>query len=91
MFIKNPEVCDTKYHRSIVLGVVSMRRRGKVCKYVAGRNDQNEKASVICDDNQGANILAKNRQVGICTKHNYIRCRFLQYMIEDKDIDIQYI
>ena len=50
-----------------------------------------EKPSVIYEDNQGAIYLAKNRQVGICTKHIGIRHHFLRGIVEEKDIDIQYI
>ena len=45
---------------------------------------------VIYDNNQGAIFLAKNRQVGICTKHTDIHHHFLRYMVEEKDIDIHY-
>ena len=50
-----------------------------------------QKPSVIYEDNQGVIFLAKNRQVDICTKDIYIRHHFLQDMVEDKDIDVQYI
>ena len=50
-----------------------------------------EKPSVFYEDNQGAIFLAKNRQVGIHTKHINICHRFLRDMVEGKDIDIQYI
>ena len=50
-----------------------------------------EKPSVIYEDNQGAIFLAKNRQVGILTKHINIRHHFLRDMAEEKYIDIQYI
>ena len=50
-----------------------------------------KKPSVIYEDNQGAIFLAKNRQVGICTKHIDIRHHFLRDMVEEKDIDVQYI
>ena len=50
-----------------------------------------EKPSDIYEDNQGAIFLAKNRQVGICTKRIDICHRFLRDMVEEKDIDIQYI
>ena len=44
------------------------------------------------EDNQGGEIfLSKNRQVGIHTKHMDICHHFLRDMVEDKDIDIQYI
>ena len=47
--------------------------------------------SVIYEDNQGAIFLANNRQVGIRTKHIDIRRHFLQDMVEEKDICVQYI
>ena len=50
-----------------------------------------EKPSIIYKDNQGAIFLAKNTQVGIRTKHIDIRHHFLRDMVEEKDIDIQYI
>ena len=50
-----------------------------------------QKPSVIYEDNQGAIFLAKNRQVGIHTKHIYIHYHFLRDMVEDMNIDIQYI
>ena len=50
-----------------------------------------KKPSVIYEDNQGVIFLVKNRQVGICTKHIDICHHFLRYMVEVKDIDIQYI
>ena len=49
------------------------------------------KPSVIYEDNQGAIFLAKKIQVGIRTKIINIHHIFLRYMVEDKDIDIQYI
>ena len=49
------------------------------------------KPSVIYKDNQGVVFLLNNRQVGIRTKHINIRNHFLRDMMEDKDIDIQYI
>ena len=50
-----------------------------------------DKPSIICEDNQGAIILAKNRQVGIRTNHIDICNHFLRTMVEEKDLDIQYI
>ena len=50
-----------------------------------------ENPSVIYEDNQGAIFLAKNRQVSICTKHIDIWNHFMPDMVEEKDIDIQYI
>ena len=50
-----------------------------------------ENPSVIYEYNQGVIFLAKNRQVGIHTKNIYIIYHFLRDMVEEKDIDIQYI
>ena len=50
-----------------------------------------QKPSVINEDNQSVIVLSKNRQVGILTKHIDIHHHFLRDMVEDKDIDIQYI
>ena len=50
-----------------------------------------QKPSVTYKDNQGAVLLLKNRQVGIRTKQIDISYHFLREMVEDKDIDIQYI
>ena len=50
-----------------------------------------QKTSFIYEGNQGVIFLAKNRQVGIRTKHIDICHNFLRYMVEDKDVDIQYI
>ena len=50
-----------------------------------------QNTSVIYEDNQGNIFLVKNRQVGICTKNIDICHQFLRDMVEDKDIDIQYI
>ena len=68
-----------------------MHTRYKVCKYVAGRNDQSENPSVIYEYNQDAIFLAKNRQVDICTKNIDICNHFLQDMVEENYIDVQYI
>ena len=46
---------------------------------------------VIYEENQGTIILAKNRKFSICAKHIYIRHHFLRDMVEDQDIDTQYI
>ena len=45
--------------------------------------------SVIYDSNQGAILLARNRQVGICTNHIDIIHHFLRDTVENKYIDIQ--
>ena len=50
-----------------------------------------QKPSAIYKDNQGSILLAKDRQVGIHTKHIDILHHFLRDMVEDKDIDIKYI
>ena len=50
-----------------------------------------KKPYVIYEDNQGTIFLEKNRQVGNCTKHIDICHHFLQDMVEEMDIDIQYI
>ena len=44
--------------------------------------DVAEKPSVIYEDNQGETFLAKNRQVGIRTKHIDICHHFLRDMVE---------
>ena len=46
---------------------------------------------VIYEDDQGTIFLAKNRQVGIHTKRIDIRHHFLRYIVEDKNLDFQYI
>ena len=56
-----------------------------------GKMTKVEKPSIIYEDNQGEKFLAKNRQVGICTKHIDICHQFLRDMVEEKDIDIRYI
>ena len=56
-----------------------------------GEMSEVEKPSVIYEDNQEENFLAKNRQVGSLTKHIDILHPFLWDMAEEKDIDIQYI
>ena len=50
-----------------------------------------QKPSVIYKDNQGAILPSKNRQIGIRTNHIDINHHFLRNIVEDKDIDIQYI
>ena len=49
------------------------------------------KPSVTYEDNQCAIFLVKNRQVGIRTKHIDNCHHFLWDMVEENDIDIQYI
>ena len=50
-----------------------------------------QKPSVLYEDNKVEIFLAKIRQVGIHTNHIDIFNHFLRDMVEDKDIDIQYI
>ena len=52
---------------------------------------QVQKPSVLYEDNKVEIFLAKIRQVGIHTNHIDIFNPFLRDMVEDKDIDIQYI
>ena len=47
--------------------------------------------SIIYEDNQGKNFLAKNTQVGICKKHIDIHHHFLWGVVKDKDTYINYI
>ena len=56
-----------------------------------GEMTEVEKPYVIYEDNQGEIFLAKKRQVGICTKHIDICHHFLRDVVEENDIDIQYI
>ena len=46
--------------------------------------------SIIYEDNQWAIFLAKNREVGIRTKHINSCHHFLRDMVKEKDILIQY-
>ena len=48
-------------------------------------------APFFYENNQGAIFLAKNRQVVMPTKHTDISHHFMRSMLEDKDIDIEYI
>ena len=50
-----------------------------------------QKPWVIYEDNLGVILLANNRQVGIHKKYIGIFRYFLQGMVEDKYIDIEYI
>ena len=63
----------------------------KFVSILMGEMTEVQNPSVIYEDNRGAIFLAKNRQVGICRKHIDNQHRFLQDMVDDKDIDIQYI
>ena len=56
-----------------------------------GETTKVENTSVIYEDNQGSIFLAKNRKVGICTKHIGICHHFLRDMVEENYIDIHYI
>ena len=49
------------------------------------------KSSVIYKENQGAIFLAKNRQVGMRTKHVDICRHILRCKVEDTSTDIKYI
>ena len=49
----------------------------KFVSTLMGEMTEVKKPSVIYEDNQGAIFLAKNRQVGIRTKHIDIRHHFL--------------
>ena len=49
------------------------------------------KPAVVYEDNQGAIFLANNRQVGMRTKHINICHHFMGGVVEDKDMDINYI
>ena len=50
-----------------------------------------QKPWVVYEDNQGEISLAKNRQVGVRTKHIDICHNFMREMVEDKYIYINYI
>ena len=50
-----------------------------------------QKPCVIYEDFQAFIFLEKKRAVGVRTKHIDVHYHFLQEMVEDKDIDIQYI
>ena len=50
-----------------------------------------QKPGIVHEDNQGDIFLAKNRQVGMCTKHTNIHHRFLRNMLEESYTDIKYI
>ena len=43
---------------------------------------------VVYEDCQGEILLAKNRQVGMRTKHIDMRHHFLRDMLEDNDMNI---
>ena len=50
-----------------------------------------QKQSVVYKYLQVLIFLANNRQVSMCTKHIDIRHHFMRDMVEDKDMDINYI
>ena len=50
-----------------------------------------QKTEVLYKDNQGFILLENNNKVGIRTKHIDIFHHFLKGMVEDKDMDIEYI
>ena len=50
-----------------------------------------QKPSVIYEDKKGSILLAKNRQVLIRTKKIDIHHNFLRVIVEDNDIDVQFI
>ena len=50
-----------------------------------------QKPLVIYEDNQGVIFIAKNRQVDMYTNQIDICHNLLREMMEDKDIDLQYI
>ena len=58
-----------------------MRARGNFLSMMLVEMTKLQKPSVIYEDNQGAIFLAKNRQVGTCTKHIDICHHFLQNMV----------
>ena len=60
MFVKKPEDPDAKKNRSRVLM--------KFVSMFLGEMTKVKKPSIIYEDNKGAIFLAKNRQIGICTK-----------------------
>ena len=63
---------------------MSFSECAKDVKFVSmflGEITEVEKPSVIYENNQGKIFLAKNRQVGICTKRIDICHHFLWYMV----------
>ena len=92
-------MCSSKTHRTVILigteaEYVALSECAQEVNFLSmllGETTEVQKPSVIYEDNQGKKILAKNRQVGIHTKHIDIRHRFLRDMVEEKDLDIQYI
>ena len=60
----------------------------KFVSILLGEMAKVENPYVIHENSRGNIFLAKNRQVGIHTKHIGISHHFLQKMVEEKDIDI---
>ena len=91
--------CSSKTQRTVTLSsteaeYVALSACAQEVKFVSMLLEEMTevgKPSVIYEDNQGVIFLAKNRQVGIRKKHIDIRHNFLRDMVEEKDIDIQYI
>ena len=50
-----------------------------------------QKPAVVYEDNQGEIFLENNKQVVMRTNHIDIRHHFLRNMVEDKNMNIQYI
>ena len=50
-----------------------------------------QKMALVQKDNQGDVFLENNRQLGMCTKHIYIRHQFLRDMDEGNYMDVNYI
>ena len=63
----------------------------KFASIFLGETTRVQKPSIIYEDNQGLIFLYNKRQVGIHKRHIDIRHHFLQDMVEEKDIYIQYI
>ena len=91
--------CSPKTQRNVTLSrteeeYVALPAWAQEVKFVSmflGEMTKVENISAIYEDNQGGIFLAKNRHVGIHTNHIDISHHFLREMVEEKDIDIQYI
>ena len=92
--------CSSKNQRTVTLNsteaeyvaLPACTQEVKFISMLLGEITRVKNPSFIYEDNQGAIFLANNsRQVGICTKHIDICHHFLWDMVEEKDIDIQYI
>ena len=46
---------------------------------------------IIFEDNEGAIFLAKNSQVGMCTKHIDVKYHIIRDLINNKYLDIMYV